>query len=366
MQYPILLLLTTFIWGIDFTTKNIYIAPAQAVDNRKTEADKHLETARFQLQQSSLLAAKTKFQQALKLYQDINDTEGQVNSWVGLARVDYSLGNYRGAQDKLGTAVRIGDNRNGRLLSLRGLISLELGDYRGALGDLRNGVHYLQVSGTRDRLEMKTLNETRIALGEAYGYLGQYQQASNTLHSAVAATIDLHLRRRALNALATINLEIGQYRQALNIYQQALNLPNTSGDRIGKAKVLSNLGRAYRAVDDKRQALKHYQLALEEFRAIGAWSQQVFVLNNLGRLALDLGLKNRALEYLTEAEGRLSSTGGVGRVVTLNNLGYYYSQQQDYNRAINYLEQALAWARKNGDSVGEAKAMTGLGEVQFK
>ena len=324
MQYPLVLLLSIIIWGANFRHNHTYFAPVQAIDSRKIEADRHLNTANFQLQQSSLLAAKTKFQQAIKLYQDLNDTEGQVNCWAGLAKVDYSLGNYRGAQDKLRTAVRIGGNNNGELLSLRGLISLELGDYRGALGDLRTGVHYLRVSG--DRSTRQILNEARIALGEVYGYLGQYNQAANTLHAAVSATSDLHLRRRALNALGTINLEIGQYRQALNVYQQALNVPSIAGDRLGKAKVLANLGRAYRAVDDKKQALKQYQLALAEFRAIGAWSQQVFVLNNLGQLALDLGLKNRALEYLQDAEARLSSTGGVGRVITLNNLGYYYAQ----------------------------------------
>lgn len=366
MQYSVVLLLSTGIWGNNFITKNSYITSAQGVDSRKTKADKHLETANFQLQQNSLLTAKTEFQQAIKLYQDINDREGQVNCWVGLARVDYLLGNYVGAQDKLRTAGRLGDHRNGRLLSLRGLISLELGDYRGALGDLRSGVHYLQVSGNRDRSLINTLNETRIALGETYSYLGQYQQAANILHSAVAAASDLHLRRRALNALGTTNLEIGQYREAFNIYQQAANLPNISGDRLGKAKVLSNLGRAYRAVDDQKQALKHYQLALEEFRAIGAWSQQVLVLNNLGQLALDLGLKNRALEYLTEAEGRLSNTGGIGRVLTLNNLGYYYARQQNYRRATQYLEQALAWARSNGDRAGEAKALSVLGEINLQ
>lgn len=364
MQYPLVLLLSTIIWGANFRHNHTYFAPVQAIDSRKIEADRHLNTAKFQLQQSSLLAAKTKFQQAIKLYQDLKDTEGQVNCWAGLAKVDYLLGNYRGAQDKLRTAVRIGGNNNGELLSLRGLISLELGDYRGALGDLRTGVHYLRVSG--DRSTRQILNEARIALGEVYGYLGQYNQAANTLHAAISATSDLHLRRRALNALGTINLETGQYRQALNVYQQALNVPSIAGDRLGKAKVLANLGRAYRAVDDKKQALKQYQLALEEFRAIGAWSQQVFVLNNLGQLALDLGLKNRALEYLKDAEARLSSTGGVGRVITLNNLGYYYARQQDYDRASNYLEQALAWASKNGDSVGKAKALSGLGEIQFK
>jgi CHAT domain-containing protein len=79
-----------------------------------------------------------------------------------------------------------------------------------------------------------------------------------------------------------------------------------------------------------------------------------------------LGSENRALEYLTQAESTLSSTGGVGRVTTLNNLGYYYARQQDYPRATNYLEQAIAWARKNGDRTGEAKALSVLGEINLE
>ena len=83
-------------------------------------------------------------------------------------------------------------------------------------------------------------------------------------------------------------------------------------------------------------------------------------------LATDLGLSNRALEYFQDAEGRLSNTGGVGRVLTLTNLGYYYSQKQDYQKATDYLERALAWARQNGDRVGEAKARNGLGEIELR
>ncbi|GAB4530333.1 MAG: CHAT domain-containing protein [Pleurocapsa sp.] len=351
---------------IDLPFNNSQAVYGQSINSRQTEAERYYQEARFQLEQSSLLAAKIKFEQALQIYQAINDASGKQNCLIGLARVDYELGNYRGAQTKLQQAQILNSDRNGRLLSLKGLIFIELGDYKQALSNLRTGVHYLQVANSGDRLSRQELNEARIALGEVYIYWGQYQQASVMLQSTMNSASDLHLKRRALNALGTISLELGQYPTALDIFQEAASLPNTVGDTIGKAQTLENLGRAYRELGNKKQALKYYQDALEQLRGIGAWSQQVFVLNHLGVLATDLGLSNRALEYFQDAEGRLSNTGGVGRVLTLTNLGYYYSQKQDYQKATDYLERALAWARQNGDRIGEAKARNGLGEIELR
>jgi tetratricopeptide (TPR) repeat protein len=155
-------------------------------------------------------------------------------------------------------------------LSLKGLIFLELGDYKQALSNLRTGTHYLQGANLGDRMAQKELNEARIALGEVYIYWGQYQQASAMLQSTMNSASDLHLKRRALNALGTISLELGQYPTALDIFQQAASLPNTVGDTIGKAQTLENLGRAYRELGNKKQALKYYQDALEQLRGIGA------------------------------------------------------------------------------------------------
>ena len=175
-----------------------------------------------------------------------------------------------------------------------------------------------------------------------------------------------HLRRRALNALGSIQLEIGQYDEAEASFKRAAGSANTPGDRLGKAKTLENLGKAEQIQGNKRQALKQYQLALNELRSIGAWSRQVYVLNNLGLLAIDLNLNNRALEYLQLAEGTLSNSGGVGRVITYINLGYYYSRKQDYKLAEEYLNQGLNWAASNGDRVGEAKALAALGAIEIE
>lgn len=324
-----------------------------------------LETGRQQLYQGSLLTAKTKFQNALRIYQGANDREGQYKALVGLAKVDYQQANYQSAKSKLIQLSSFGI-RDGQATTLEGLISLELGDYNKALSRLRVGVHHLQIYNSHDRLSRKELNEAKIALGEVYSYQGLYKQAENNLHQALNVAHSPHSRRRAFNALGSIHLEIGQYDQALATFEQAYSVPNIPGDRLGKAKTLENLGRAYQATGEKRKALKQYQLALGELRSIGAWSRQVFVLNNLGRLARDLGLNNRALEYFQLAEGTLSNSGGVGRVITYVNLGYYYSQRKDLKKAINYFERALSWARSNGDRVGEAKALSGLGEMKLQ
>lgn len=356
------LLISSLIVDFGFDIREVQ---AQPVSQNTQLADRDYEAARLQLSKGSLLTAKTKFENALRIYQAANDQVGEYNSLIGLAKVDYKQANYQSAKSKLIQISRYGI-RDGQATTLEGLIALELGDYNQALSRLRVGVHQLQVNQSSDRLGRQELNEARIALGEVYSYQGLYKQAENNLNQALNVAHNPHARRRAFNALGSIQLEIGQYDQALETFEQAFSVPNIPGDRIGKAKTLENLGRAYQVTGDRNKALKQYQLALGELRSIGAWSRQVYILNNLGLLATDLGLNNRALEYFQLAEGTLSNSGGVGRVITYVNLGYYYSQRKDYDLATDYLELALGWARSNGDRIGEAKALSGLGAIQLR
>jgi len=347
---------------------NPRVVEAQPVTKNKRQADLDYKSAREMIAMGSLFAAKPKLQQALKIYQAVNDPEGQFKCQIELARIDYKEGKYQQARSKLRLANH-GANyhlNNGQVKTLEGLIALELGDYREALSRLRFGVHELRIYGANDRLGRQELNEALIALGEVYFHQGLYKQAENNLHQALNVAHNSHERRRAYNALGAVQLEIGLYDEARQTFEQAAGVANTSGDRIGKAKTLENLGRIYQLQGDKKQALKQYQWALNDLRSIGAWSRQVYVLNNLGLLAMDLGLQNRALEYFQSAEGTLSNSGGVGQVITYINLGYYYSQKQNYDLAVDYLERGLSWARSNGDRIGEAKALKGLGEIEFQ
>ena len=363
----VLLLWCLFASGFSLSTE---LLPTQvlAQPTNKIQAQREYQSAREMIYSGSLFAAKGKLDRALKIYQNLKDKQGQYNVQIELARIDYKSGKYQQARSKLRLAEQIAgySHRDGRAKTLLGLITVELGNYRQAVNHLQVGIHELRIAGTKDRLGRQELNEAQSALGEAYFHQGLYRQAEQNLRQVLSVAGSPHIRRRALNTLGSVQLEIGQYEKAKATFKLAAGTANTPGDRLGKAKTLENLGRVYQLEGNKRQALQQYQLALNNLRRFGAWSRQVFVLNNLGLLAMDLGLNNRALEYFQSAEGSLSSSGGVGQVITYVNLGYYYSQRQKYDLAIDYLEKALAWAISKGDRLGEAKALAGLGEIELQ
>lgn len=348
---------------------NSALAVAQPLNQNKSQADRDYQTARTAIHSGgSLLAAQNKLNQALKAYQALGDRSGQYSCQLELARIKYKSGKYQQARSQLRLAAQLNNfshPRDGRAKTLLGLIAVELGDYRQALSQLRVGVHELR-SGSRDRLSRQVMNEAQTALGEVYFHQGLYRQAEHSLAQVLNVAGNSYLRRRAYNALGAVQLEIGQFAEAKTSFEQAAGVANTPGDYLGKAKTLENLGKVAQIAGNRRQALQQYQLALNELRRVGAWSRQVFVLNNLGLLAMDLGLSNRAREYFQSAEGTLSSSGGVGRVTTYLNLGHYYSHRKKYDLAEDYLVRALNWATSKGDRIGEAKALTGLGELEFQ
>ena len=333
---------------------------AQATDARKVQADQLYQEADHFLKSYMFQAAQVKWSQALRLYQQIADATGQRETLIGLGLADYGLGRYREALQYLRQAESMGgDFRNsGRLLTAQGLVYLELGEYWQAYNLLT------RASGSQLQ-NIAEENRNRIGLGEAHRYLGQYKKALTYLQLAERTSGDRGDYGRTLNAIGDVYFEIGQYEDAQNYYQKALAVRQSVGDKMGMLRTLNNLGRVKRELGAFPEALKLYQQALDWVNSLGDENSRVLVLNNLGLVALDMGLKNQALDYLEQA---LSATRNyvAGRVQALNNLGLYYRQQGEYDKAIAYYQEAIGWAKKNGDRVGEAKALSGLGETQLE
>ena len=336
-------------------------ASRSAIADTLTSAERHLVNG-------LLLSAKNDFQRALREAQQQQDPAGQRRALVGLARVDYRQGRYLQGLSQLQFAERLATNsiERGPILSTRGLILLEQGNYRRARLDLRLGLTFLQSDSSTDRLHRLAISRTRLGLGRALGFLGWYDSALSTLQASLRATIDNQQRQVALQAIADIQFELGQYAEALETYQLALNAPGTGRDRLRRAQILVRLGQAQQVLGDLDRAESLYQEALGQIRGLGAWSQQVFALNFLGQLATERGEPERALAFFQEARGTFSSSGGVGRVETLLSLGHYYRQQGDRFRARDFFIDALNWARSNGDRIGVVRARSGLGQTYLE
>lgn len=330
---------------------------AQIPDARKTQADQLYKEADFFIQSNMFQAAQLKLEEALKLYQAISDKTGQQESLISLGYASYSEGRYQEALQYLQQAESIPSdiNKRGRLLTTQGLIYLDLGEYQRAYTIL------LQATGSQLQ-DIAQENRTRIGLGEALLYLGRYSQALNYLQLAQRISGDRTDYGRTLNAIGEVYFELGQYEEAKNYYQQALAVRQGVGDRRGSLRTLNNLGRVEQALGDSQAALKLYSESLNLVNSFGDEGSRAIVLNNLGLVALDLGLKNQAIGYLEQALGATRNIA-TGRVQTLISLGLFYRQQGEYDKAIDYYQQAINWARQNGDRIGETKALHQLGET---
>src|ERR1039457_2941350 len=227
-----------------------------------------------------------------------------------------------------------------------------------------------------------------------------YEQAGALWHSLR----DAGEEALCLHQIGTIYYNLGETKNALDYYNQALTPRRAALDRVGEAKTLNNIGNVYSALGEKRKALDHYNQALPLWRAVGDRAGEAMTLSNIGNVYWDLGVKQKALGYFNQAlplqravgdrQGEADTLGGIGIVywglgekqkaldyfnqtlplkravgdregegITLNNIGEVYSDLGQKQKALDYYDQALPLRRAVGDRAGEAETLNNMGEV---
>jgi CHAT domain-containing protein/Flp pilus assembly protein TadD len=171
---------------------------------------------------------------------------------------------------------------------------------------------------------------------------------------------------RALGNLGNAYLSLGDYQQAIDLYEQHLAIAREIGDRAGEGRALNNLGIAYRSLGDYQQAIDLYEQVLAIFREIGDRAGEGSALGNLGNAYHNLGDYQQAIDLYEQVLAIFREIGdraGEGRA--LGNLGSAYLSLGDYQQAIDLHEQSLAIAREIGDRAGEGAALGNLGGAYY-
>jgi tetratricopeptide (TPR) repeat protein len=172
------------------------------------------------------------------------------------------------------------------------------------------------------------------------------------------------LEASALNGLGTIHSALSDYRQALNLWQQALRLSRELGDREGEVDLLNNLGAISATTGAAQQALDYYQQALSIAREVGYRRMEARLLLNVGVRYLALGEPHRAAERLQEALALARALGlRDDQAGALHNLSGAWLQLGEYQRALDSDNQALALFRAAGYRRGEVAALLLLGQI---
>jgi CHAT domain-containing protein/tetratricopeptide (TPR) repeat protein len=225
---------------------------------------------------------------------------------------------------------------------------LQIGDSAGAHAELR--------AGEAEALER---------IGTMHDFLGEYSQALELYQQALAIKKE-HGDRAGegslLNSIGNIYYQQGEYSQALNFYQQVLAIRKEVGDLIGEGRTLNNIGLVYNSWGQYPQAIEYFEQALKIVRVASNFKGIGASLNNLGLVYSQLGQYDRAFKFYQQAlVVRRFIADNVGIGTTLHNMGLIYDQQKQYKLALELYQQALAVRQGANDKAGEGITINNIG-----
>ncbi|CAA9582847.1 MAG: hypothetical protein AVDCRST_MAG86-3074 [uncultured Truepera sp.] len=200
--------------------------------------------------------------------------------------------------------------------------------------------------------------------GEVYGYRGDFERSRDLLHRALTLSADPYTTSENLLVLSRTYRSLGEYERALRYGLEALAGKRSSGDLLGEAYALNNLGLIYHDPYDSAQALSYYLQGLALSEKLGNRRSKMALLGNLGELYADLGDHEKAIEYthqsltLSEEIGSQHTAG-----ISLEGLGIFYARLEDHVSALNFYRRALELREKIGDKQGQASTLHHLGAL---
>ncbi|MCB0106576.1 MAG: tetratricopeptide repeat protein, partial [Caldilineaceae bacterium] len=256
------------------------------------------------LEQGQPAQAKPQLEEALALFEQIDDLLGYAETLSALGNSALAMGDYEQAQilweKQLSLRQQIGD-RDGTAdtLSHLGTLAFWQGDFHRARQLYEESLAGFQGIGNR-----WAMGFTLCALGEVLQAEGSYVEAVKRYQAGLAFGRDLgdnHVTASAHYQLGRVAWAQGDSAGAAQSYREALRLMQTVGHFGGAAKTLCALGEVAWVQGDRDQAVRHCEEALSISRPMHYQLATGAALYGLAKVAQQRGDTARAIALLQEA-----------------------------------------------------------------
>jgi len=318
-----------------------------------------LGTARFALKEYG--PAAKDLEQAAALWQELGARAHRAAAlnWLGLA--EHELGELEQARshDEEALALLGGVAYplfRAKILNNLGYVLIHLDEPRAAIEQLDKALQLarqVEAVGT----EVNVLNN----LGSAYMDLAENHEALVRFKAAEALP-SRETGAAVLNNIGLLYASLGDWKKALQYYQQTLEIDRAQGDRLGRARTLNNRGLAQQRLLKPKEARESYLEAVALSSQVGDRRNQAQALDNLGYLELDLRQPARALEFGRQA---LALAAGDPEIESAARqaMGAADRELGNLDAAGAELDKALTISRKRGDAVREANVRVNLARL---
>ncbi|MDB9501646.1 tetratricopeptide repeat protein [Spirulina major CS-329] len=321
---------------------------------RNAGADRLRDRGAEQLQSGNYQAALELLQQAYTAYKETENLDG-------LIRTSLMLGYTYGALGEAEQAHGI----------FQGLLDLAVEiEFQWLEEQARQGLLLLQLSAAVDSSDPELTEANHLfQQGTQQGQTGQFRVALQSFEQALVLYHKLGDRQReanTLNSLGEIHRNLGHYQQATEFYQQSLEIKRELGDQKGEALSLVNLGNIYHHLSEYEQALHLYQQSLDIAQQIEDQQGESNALGSLGIIYFSLGDYERAIAFHHQSLAINQEIGDrQGEAKNLSNLGLTYHSLSEYERAIALYQQSFELERELENSQGQASSLANLGNAYF-
>ncbi|MBD2356679.1 CHAT domain-containing protein [Tolypothrix sp. FACHB-123] len=344
-------------------------ASAQTPEARKAEADKLFQQGNQQYNNSDFEAALRLWQQALIIYQEIKNRQGEGYALSNIGGAYHALAEYQKAIDYFQQSLAIAKEIKDR--KLEGVVLGGLGIAYHVLGNYKKAIDYHQQDLAIAK-EIKNREDEGRALGNlgnAYYNLADYPKAIEYQQQSLAIAIetkDRFSQGKALGNLGVAYSALGNYKKAIEYYQQKLAITKEIKDRKGEAHALSSLGSTYYNLADYPKAIEYHQQSLTLAKKIKDRRGEARSLGSLGLVYRALGYYKKAIDsHLASLAIKREIQDRKGEGDSLSSLGVIYDDFGDYSQAIAYFQQSLAIFREIQNRRGEGKVLGNLGNAYF-
>lgn len=195
--------------------------------------------------------------------------------------------------------------------------------------------------------------EQCFSYNKAQDYLRAVQAGREAVRSAPQSGDTYWCLGKAYDNLGDLDLALKNFQQAERLYRRKDDL----------ASVYSNLGHIAKHKGDLQQALNYYSRALGLDRELGNRSGESAALSNIAGIFHSRGDLDKALDYFQQSLNIEPAEASKG--AKYNNIALVYSDREEYLKAVEYLDKAIAIHRRYGNYHGAARTILNKGSVQI-
>ena len=224
--------------------------------------------------------------------------------------------------------------------------------------------------------QLDAINRINILILQSRSYLAlnDFKHALRVIKIAknIAVQKQLLLKQASANKLLGIIFYYqGQYQESLNAYQAALNYFKkqmfSAEVAIKQANLWNNIALVQTAQGNAVAALKSYQQAEPLYQHFGDEIDKIDIRYNLATLYISLRRFDIAISMLEEVVAKRADLGddyGVAKASA--DLGVSLKHSGQYQKAEQYVFNALAYFEKHGNQFDAASQLLNIAEINYE